>query len=126
MPPVKQTRELIEAELNASEEERVIQKLRNVAEGALELQKHLQVLEAEAGLPTFYRSKPLVERMAAVGCSQAAIDHVQTWFDAISKVGSWRGDELSDHVKREMAADADAELLGAERLANIVRNHRKP
>jgi hypothetical protein len=31
------------------------------------MEKHLERREAEVGFPTLYRSKPLVERMAAVG-----------------------------------------------------------
>jgi hypothetical protein len=67
--PAKQTRESIEAELGESEKERVVRKLRDAAQEVQEFEKHLQELEGEAGLPTFYRSKPLVERMAALGMS---------------------------------------------------------
>jgi hypothetical protein len=42
------------------------------------------------GLPTFYRSKPLVERMAAVGFDPATIDQVQTWLVAIPKIVTGR------------------------------------
>jgi hypothetical protein len=121
--PAKQTKESIEAELNASEKDRVVQKLRAVAQEAQEFERRLQELEAEAGLPTFYRSKPIVERMAAIGFDQAAIDHVQKWLGVISKMV--RGDELPDDVKRELAEEADAELSGAELLAGIVQSHRK-
>ena len=123
--PAKQTKESIEAELNASERDRAVQRMREVIRDHEEFERDLQEREAEAGLPTFYRSKPIVERMAAVGMSQAAIDHVSTWLDAINKIGSGRSDELPDHVKGELAADADAELSGAELLAGIVQNHRK-
>jgi hypothetical protein len=82
-------------------------------------------MEAELGLPTFYRSKPIVERMAALGYDQAAIDHVKTWLDVLTKIVSGRQDELADHLKNEFAADADAELTGVELLADIVQNRRK-
>ncbi len=123
--PVKQTRESIEIELNEGEKERVVRKLRGLAQEALELEKRLQEMEDEAGLPTFYRSKPLVERMAAVGYDQDAIDQVQTWLDALPKIVSGLGDELPDDLKRELAEEADAELTGAELLAAIVQKHRK-
>jgi hypothetical protein len=87
------------------------------------MEKHLEQREAEVGLPTFYRSKPLVERM--VGFDQAAIDQVQTWLDAIPKIVTGRQDELPEHVKRELATDADAELSGAEQLAAIMGLNRK-
>jgi hypothetical protein len=46
-----------------------VRNLQNAAQEAQELEKRLQEFEAEAGLPTFYRSKTLVERMAALGMS---------------------------------------------------------
>src|ERR1700716_963344 len=70
-------------------------------------------------------SKPIVERMAAIGASQAEIDHVRTWLDALSKIVSGRMDELPDQVKSELAAQADAELSGAEQLAAIVGGNSK-
>jgi hypothetical protein len=123
--PAKQTRESIEAELNASERGRVIRKLQDTAQEAMEWENRLQEMEDEAGLPTFYRSKPIVERIAALGMSQEAIDRVQMWLDTFSKILSGRTDELPDHLKQELAPEADAELTGAELLADIVQNHRK-
>jgi hypothetical protein len=123
--PAKQTRESIEAELGESEKDRVVRKLRNAAQEVQEFEKHLQELEGEAGLPTFYRSKPLVERMAALGMNQGAVDHARMWLNALSKVASGRSDQLPDHLKQELAAEANAELTGVELLADIVRDHRK-
>jgi hypothetical protein len=111
--------------LNASAKDRVARKLHDAAQDAQEFEMRLQELEAEAGSPAFYQSKPVVERMAALGMSQDLIDHARTWLDALSKVVSGRSDELPEHVKAELAADADAELTGAELLADIVRVHRK-
>jgi hypothetical protein len=65
MPP-KQTRESIEAELNASESDRLVIKLREVLSDLDEVEKELEALEEAQGLPAFYRSKPLLERMATV------------------------------------------------------------
>ena len=123
--PTKQTKESIEAELNATERDRVVRKLQDVAQEAVEWEKRLQEMEDETGLPSFYRSKPLVERMAALGMSQGAIEHARTWLNALSKVASGRSDELPDHLKQELADEADAELTGAELLADIVQTHRK-
>jgi hypothetical protein len=53
------------------------------------------------------------------------IDHAQIWLDALSKIVSGRGDELPDHLKKELAENADSELVGAELLAGIVRKHPK-
>lgn len=122
--PAKETRESIEAELNADERERLVQKLRELMQNCAEFEKDLQAHETEAGLPTD-QSKPIVARMAAVGMSQDAIDRVKTWMDAIVKINSGRVDELPDRMKSELAAQADAELCGAELLEGIVQNHRK-
>jgi hypothetical protein len=106
--PTKGTRDSSEAELNASEREALVQKLRELIENCSEFERVLQAREAEAASPTYDKSMPLVERMAALGMSQDAIDHVKTLMDAIT---SGRGDELPDHVKSE--------------LAGIIRNVRK-
>jgi hypothetical protein len=120
--PAKQTRESIEAELNDGERERVVRKLHGVAQKALEWEKRLQEREAELGLPTFYRSKPIVERSATT--KPRSITSKRGSMPS-NKIVSGRQDELPDHVKNELAADADAELSGAELLAGIVQNHRK-
>ena len=123
--PTKQTREAIEAELNASERSRLVQKFREIIRDWDEFEKDLQRLEDEAGLPPFYRSKSIPERMAGVGLSQKAIDHVTGWMDAMVKINSGRMDELPADLKKELANTADAELTGAELLAGIVQSHRK-
>lgn len=123
--PAKETKESIEAELNASEREHVIRKLTNAAREAIELEKELQEVEARLGFPAFYRSKPLVERMAAIGMRQIGIGRVGKYLDAFAKIASGRGDELTDDVKRELAASADAELLGGDLLNRIIDNHRQ-
>jgi predicted translin family RNA/ssDNA-binding protein len=121
--PMKQTKESIEAELNAGDRERLARHMRELTQERDEIEKMLRQLEKQAGLPTSYRSKPLVERMAALGMSRASTDRTQMMIDAIEAIQSGR--ELSDLVKSELAAHADAELSGAELLAGIVQAHRK-
>jgi len=82
-------------------------------------------MQDEAGLPAFYPSNPLTERMAAVGMSQAVIDRVETYIDALDAVQSGRLDELPDYLKSELAARADAGQSGAEQLAGIVKSRRQ-
>jgi len=79
-----------------------VQKLRRRLLDHEEFERDLRQLEDEAGLPAFYRSKPIPERMAAIGMSQAAIDHVSTWLDAIVRIASGRSDELPDNVKMNL------------------------
>jgi hypothetical protein len=124
--PAKQTGESIEAELNAGECERLARKLLSkVIQDFHELEENLRQLEDEAGLPAFYRSKALTERMAAVGMSQAIIDRVETYMDALDAVQSGRQDELPDYLKSELAANSWAPDSSASALAGIVQSHRK-
>jgi len=124
--PVKQTRESIEAELNASKRERIALQLQELVREAHLVENDLRSLEDEHGIPEFARSRPLPERMAAVGMSRAVIDRVQIMMlDALDMVRQGRSDDLPDDVKSELAAQADAELSGAEQLAAIVGSNRK-
>jgi flagellar biosynthesis chaperone FliJ len=122
--PAKQTREAIEAELNASESERIAFQLQEVVREAEIVEKDLRALEDERGIPEFARSRPLPER-AAVGMSRAGVERLSTFLDALEMVRQGRRDELPDHVKSELADLANAELSGAERLAAIVDQQRK-
>ena len=83
-------------------------------------------MEAELGLPTFYRSKPIVERMAALGYDQAAIDHVKTWLDVLTKIVSGCQDELPDQVKNELAADATRNYLAPSCQLTSFRTTGRP
>jgi hypothetical protein len=123
--PQKETRESIEAELNASESERIALQLQEVVREAELVEKDLRALEDEHGIPEFARSRPLPERMAAIGMRQATIARISTFLDALEKVRQGRISEVPDHVKSELADQADAELSGAERLAAIVERNRK-
>ena len=123
--PTKQTKESIEAELNASDVERIALQLQEVARDAELVEKDLRALEEKLGIPEFARSRPLPERMAAVGMSSAGIERLSTFLDALDMVRQGRRDELPDHVKSELADLADAELSGAEQLAAIVDRERK-
>jgi hypothetical protein len=119
--PTKQTREAIEAELDASELERLERLTQELIQDHEEFERNLRLREEILGLPAFYSSKPTAERMAAVGMSQAAIDQRQIWVDAIRIILSGRSYQLPDHVKNKLAAEADAQFVGAKLLADIVQ-----
>ena len=123
--PQKETRESIEAELNASKRERIALQLEEVVREAHLVEKDLRALEDEHGIPEFARSRPLPQRMAAVGMSRAVIDRVSKFMDALDMVRQGRSDDLPDDVQSELAGLADAELSGAEQLAAIVDQQRK-
>ena len=79
--PTKQTKEAIEAELNASERERIALQLQEVARDIDIVEKELRALEDARGIPDFNRSKPLPERMAARGMRQATIERISTFME---------------------------------------------
>jgi hypothetical protein len=81
----------------------------------------------EMTLPELERRAELIRQVevAEIMARMDAMDTMDRSADAINKIASGRSDELPDHVKSELAADADAELSGAELLAGIVQNHRK-
>jgi hypothetical protein len=89
------------------------------------MEKDLRALEDEHGTPEFARSRPLPERMAAVGMSRATVDRISKFMDALDMVRQGRSDDLPDDVKSELADQAAAELSGAEQLAAIVDQQRK-
>ena len=79
--PTKQTKEAIEAELNASERERIALQLQEVARDIDIVEKELRALEDTRGIPEFKRSKPLPARMAARGMRQATIERISTFME---------------------------------------------
>src|SRR3979490_1375517 len=101
--PAKQTREAIEAELNASESERIALQWQEVVRDAEIVEKDLRALEDEHGIPEFARSRPLPERMAAVGMSRAGVERVSKFLAALDMVRPGRSDGLLDDVKSELA-----------------------
>ena len=123
--PQKETRESIEAELNASKRERIALQLQELVREAHLVEKDLRALEDEHDIPEFAWSRPLPERMAAVGMSRGVIDRISKFMDALDMVRQGRSDDLPDDVKSELAGQADAELSGAEQLAAIVDQQRK-
>ena len=120
--PQKETRESIEAELNASKREQIALQLQELVREAHLVENDLRSLEDEH---EFARTRPLPERMAALGMSRAVIDRVQMMLDALDMVRQGRSDDLPDDVKSELADQAAAELSGAEQLASIVDQQRK-
>jgi flagellar biosynthesis chaperone FliJ len=123
--PTRETRETIENELHMNERERLVQEMGTVIRDIDELEAQLQALEKEAGLPTFYQSKPITERMAHLGMSREAIDSAARFIDVIEKLAKGRGDEMSDATKRMLAEAADAELSAVDQLAAIIESRPK-
>jgi hypothetical protein len=72
----KQTSEATEAELIAGDSEIVAQESQSILNNLDEMEKQVRTVEDAQGIPELARSKPLPERMAAVGMEQPLIDRV--------------------------------------------------
>jgi hypothetical protein len=114
------TKQEIEAELQLSETDRIRAEFERLIGDVAEMEDDLREREKAAGLPSFYQSKPLVERMAAVGMSREAIARVSEWLEAMGALVMGKGAELPEHIKKELGEQADAALSGAQQLAAIV------
>ena len=123
--PTRETRETIKAELQMGACERIVDELRSAIQEIEEFEAQFQALERQAGLPGFYRSKPITERMAHLGMSQEAIDVVGQLLDAMEKVMLGRGDEMPDTTKRMLAERAEAELSAVDQLAAIIKHQKE-
>jgi hypothetical protein len=117
--PKKQTRETIEAELNATDTERLLELANEVLREIDEVEAGLWQMEKERGLPDSCHAKPLLERMANLGMRQEAIDRVGEMLDAMTKTQG-KIDELPDRVRRELAKAADAEISALDQLQDIL------
>jgi hypothetical protein len=117
-------RDKIEAELRMTESERLALKLHESIGDLDEMEAELAKLEEQAGLPSFYRTKPVTERLAAVGIGKETIDRIGKPSEALDAVRN--GTELPDFAKTLLAEQADAELSAVDQLAAIMESRRKP
>ena len=115
----KKTRESIEAELSASESERLLRGVEELVHDFNELEADFERLEQEKGLPVD-RTKPLAERMASVGMSKQAIDRISSLFDASDKIRLGRMDEVPEDIRRKLAESADAEISALDQLQDVL------
>jgi hypothetical protein len=121
--PKKQTRESIEAELSATETERLHDQVKELLCDIDELEAGLRQMEEERGLPSFYSSKPLVDRMAHLGMSPEAIERVGELLDAMMKTLQGKMDEIPD--RRRLANGAEAEISALNQLQDILDARRR-
>ena len=122
--PKKQTRESIEADLNASEIDRAVAKLQEAKRAMEEFERRLQDEEREWEI-TPVPSKPLVERMAAIGMSKEVIDYVSDMLGAVTKIGLGRMDEIPHRIRRDLTETPDAEISALDQLQNILDARRR-
>jgi hypothetical protein len=122
--PKKETRETIEAELAATEVERAIARCREVVRDVQDLEKRLQEQEREWGI-TPLPSKPLIERMAAIGMSEVTVQHVSDMLDAITRIVSGEMNGLPEGARLSLAAMADAEISALDQLQDTLDVRRR-
>jgi hypothetical protein len=123
--PAKQTRESIEAELSATETERLHDQVKELLCEIDEVEAGLRQLEKERGLPDSCGAKPLLDRMAHLGMSPKAIERVGEMLDAMTKTLQGKMDEIPDHVRRELANRAEAEITALDQLQDIFDAMRR-
>jgi hypothetical protein len=118
--PKKQTRESIEAELNASEFERMSVKFEILIRDLDNLEMRLRELEKRRGIPDFYGTKSLPERMAALGMSKEGIDGISDALDAVTKAHLGKMGEIPERMRRRFDEMADAETSALDQLQGIL------
>jgi hypothetical protein len=111
-------REKIEAELRMTEEEKAIANARRAIGNVQEFDAMLCRLEALSGLPLFYRSKPIPERLKALGFPSEVIEDVNLMVDALEANGNGRA--MPERAKAMLAEQAAAEQSALDQLAAIV------
>ena len=121
--PKKQTRESIEAELSASEKERLLLVAEELAHDWDEVEAELQRVEQEQGLPSD-RTKPLTDRLAALGMSKQAIDRIADLFDISDKIMLGMMDEVPEDIRRKLAEGGDAEISALDQLQDVLDARR--
>ena len=114
-------REKIEAELQPLES--LVARIKHVMEEVQEIERNLRAREAAMGLPASYRFKPLAERMAQLGMSNAAIAQVRMLIEALGALRDRR--EIPEAAKRLLAGVADAEYSVIDQLAALVERSRR-
>ena len=112
-------RERIEAELRMTEEEKTIANLQRTIEDIQEFDSMLCRLEALAGFPLFYRSKPIPERLKALGFPNDTIEEVNVCFAALDAIRQGRG--VPERAKALLAEREAAEQSALDQLAAIVK-----
>ena len=112
-------REKIESKLRMTEEEKTIVNIQRTIEDIQEFDAMLCRLEALAGLPLFYRSKPIPKRLEALGFPSETIEEVNLCFDALDAIRKGRG--VPERAKALIAGREAAEQSALDQLAAIVK-----
>ena len=116
---MRMDREKIEAELRTTEEENTIVNIQRTIEDIQEFDAMLCRLEMLSDLPLFCRSKPIPERLKALGFPSEMIEEVNLCFDALDAIRKGRG--VPERAKALIAGREAAEQSALDQLAAIVK-----
>jgi hypothetical protein len=118
---MRTTRDQIEAELQMSQEEKTVAVIRRAVHAIQRYDAMLSKLEVLAGLPLFYRSKPISERLRALGFENEMVEEINLCFDALDAIREDRG--LSERTKALLGEREAAEQSARDQLEAIVKAH---
>ncbi|HEY7300949.1 MAG TPA: hypothetical protein VH684_23905 [Xanthobacteraceae bacterium] len=104
-----------------SDEEKTVANIRRAVRDIEKYDDMLSRLEALAGLPLFYRSKPIPERLGALGFAKEIIDEINLCFAALDVIREGRG--LPERTKALLAQREAAERSALDQLDAIVKAH---
>jgi hypothetical protein len=121
--PKKQTRESIEAELNASRMERLLAELKETLHLVEEFEADLQKRERKAGIKNA-RDRPLVDRLAALGMPEEALEETAELLGAFELIMEDRPEDLSQRVRRKLAETAEAGISALDQLQDVIDARR--
>jgi hypothetical protein len=110
--------------LAATEVERAIARCREVVRDVQYLERRLQEQGREWGI-TPLPGRSLVERMAAVGMSKDAIQHVSDMLKAITRIVSGKLNEIPKGARVFLADMADAEISALDQMQDILDARRR-
>ena len=122
--PKKQTPESIEAELNASDMERLLAELTEAIREVEEFEAALEERERAAGIEP-ERDKSLVDRLAALGVPKESIDETIELMGAFELMMKDRPEELPGRIRRKLAETADARISALDQLQDIIDARRR-
>src|SRR5262249_34091872 len=113
----------IEAEFRMSERDMIVAAMKRCIREIEEFEVELHMLERRQGLPSFYRSYSITERMRVLAFHADAISHVAQLLDVVNRLR--RGDEIPTALRENFSKQAEAERSAMEQLSRIVNAKKK-
>jgi hypothetical protein len=116
------TKEEIEAELNASEREKAIARLRELMRDWEEFEALIRAAEDKVWQPHWSYNDPLVVRLRRIGLDEETVRRAKEHLDKLALIVS--GKALPAEIKAEAAELIAAEAAGLDLLNETIRKKR--